>query len=242
MRLPMSVALVMLCLCASSALAADRTIGVFVALADNKSQGIVPVPAAIGNGDDPERNLYWGTAEGLKECFDRSKQWKLIEKDDSPNNADVLRTRTYRHRYANAVLHAHAYRGLAIKKCLQDFESAVQLGSYDMVVFIGHNGLMDFELPTPTKSAKQAKVPDCILLCCKSEQYFKARLAEAGGRPILLTTQLMYPGAFILDAVMDSWLTGSRLSVIRESAGVAYAKNQKLSRQGGLSVFAELRR
>lgn len=47
-----------------SSLAADKTIGVFVALADNASQGIVPVPAAIGNGDDPERNLYWGTAGG----------------------------------------------------------------------------------------------------------------------------------------------------------------------------------
>src|SRR5213596_1995295 len=37
-----------------------RVAHVLVALADNKYQGIVPVPAAIGNGDDPVRNLYWG--------------------------------------------------------------------------------------------------------------------------------------------------------------------------------------
>ena len=37
--------------------AKEQTIGVYVALADNASQGIVPIPAAIGNGDDPEKNL-----------------------------------------------------------------------------------------------------------------------------------------------------------------------------------------
>ena len=37
-----------------------RTVHVFVALADNLHQGIVPVPAKLGNGEDPEHNLYWG--------------------------------------------------------------------------------------------------------------------------------------------------------------------------------------
>ncbi|MBS1655648.1 MAG: hypothetical protein JSU05_12430, partial [Bacteroidetes bacterium] len=37
-----------------------KTIHVFVALCDNKYQGIVPVPAKIGNGQDPANNLYWG--------------------------------------------------------------------------------------------------------------------------------------------------------------------------------------
>jgi len=63
-----------ICLHAGLSRAADKTIGVFVALADNANQGIVPVPAAIGNGDDPERNLYWGTAEGLMGVFDKSKE------------------------------------------------------------------------------------------------------------------------------------------------------------------------
>ena len=45
---------------------APRTVHVFVALADNQYQGIVPVPAKLGNGTDPERNLYWGSAYGIK--------------------------------------------------------------------------------------------------------------------------------------------------------------------------------
>ncbi len=52
---------------------------VFVALADNEHQGIVPVPARLGNGDDPDHNLYWGSAYGVKTFFARSVEWSLIE-------------------------------------------------------------------------------------------------------------------------------------------------------------------
>ena len=39
-----------------------KTIHVFVALCDNKYQGIVPVPESIGNGQNARTNLYWGAA------------------------------------------------------------------------------------------------------------------------------------------------------------------------------------
>lgn len=42
---------------------------VIVALVDNAFQGIVPVPAKIGNGDDAFNNLYWGAAFGVKTFF-----------------------------------------------------------------------------------------------------------------------------------------------------------------------------
>ena len=42
-----------------AAAAPDTHISVIVSLVDNASQGIVPVPAKIGNGDDPHGNLYW---------------------------------------------------------------------------------------------------------------------------------------------------------------------------------------
>ena len=221
-------------------LAAERTIGVFIALADNKHQGIVPVPEAIGNGDDPERNLYWGTADGLRGFFDRSKEWKLTQNNDSAGSGDILRTRTYRRTKSGTVLSARAYRGASIRKCLADFESAVQRGSYDLVVFIGHNGLMDFDLPKPVRSEKSNRRPDCIVLCCRSESYFKPRLEELGGRPVLLTKQLMYPGAFILAAVVEDWETGANLGRIRERAAAAYASNQKISQKAALGVFSDL--
>jgi len=220
--------------------ASEKSIGVFIALADNIHQGIAKVPKAIGNGDDPEHNLYWGCTEGLKGVFGKSKQWKLKEKIDHPKEPNILRIRIYKHLKKDAILSAKAYKGSAIKQCIRDFEEAVRTGAYDMVVYIGHNGLMDFNLAAPVKMKKRKKTPDCAVLCCKSEIYFKKRIEEAGGRPILLTTQLMYPGSFILHAAADEWLNGASLSEIRERAGAEYALNQKISKRSGMGVFAKL--
>lgn len=233
--------MLLVCLCADFCLAADKSIGVFVALADNVHQGIVKVPKMIGDGDNPERNLYWGTAEGLKGVFDKSNEWALKKRTDDPQGPNILRSRVYRHSKTGAILSAKAYRGSAIRNCILDFEAAVRTGAYDLVVFIGHNGLMDFELPAPAKLDKRTKTPDCVVLCCKSEQYFKKRIEDTGGQPILLTTQFMYPGSFILHAVADAWLSGATAAGIRERAGWAYASNQRISRKAGMGVFARLR-
>lgn len=232
--------LAVFCLGACSAFGADRTIGVFVALADNESQGLVPVPKAIGKGDDPEHNLYWGASEGLKGVFDRSPEWKLQQKNDTPVNAQVLRERVYRHEKGKATLTAKAYHGAFIEQCIRDFETAIQTRSYDFVVYIGHNGLMDFQLPLPQSKKPAAKPADCAVLCCKSQKYFQERIEAAGGRPVLLTTQFMYPGSFLLRAAANSWLDGGSADLIRQCAGNAYAQNQKLSKKAGLGVFAKL--
>ena len=61
-------------------------IHVFVALCDNIHQGIVPVSATLGNGDDPARNLYWGAAFGVKTFFTKSKDWQLIDCRPGPDD------------------------------------------------------------------------------------------------------------------------------------------------------------
>ena len=50
---------------------------VTVALADNKNQWIVPVPAKIGNGQDSRNNLYWGALYGVKTYLTRKAGWQL---------------------------------------------------------------------------------------------------------------------------------------------------------------------
>jgi hypothetical protein len=55
-----------------------RVVHVFVALADNLNQGIVPVPSRLGNGEDAEGNLYWGSAYGIKTFLFRSSDWKTV--------------------------------------------------------------------------------------------------------------------------------------------------------------------
>jgi len=219
----------------------DRTIGVFVALADPKHQGLAALPESIGDGDNAETNLYWGNDEGLKGIFDRSRKWKLVDKNETAQSEVVLSRRTYRRVGVNLVMIARAYRGSAMKHCIQDFEGAVAHGAFDLVVFIGHDGLMDFQLPMPARAADQRKTPDCMALCCLSENHMKTRLLAAGGRPIVLTTQKMYPGAFILEAVANTWEAGKGLTEMRKSAGNSYSLNQKISKKAALGVFSNLK-
>ena len=49
-----------------------KTIHVHVASCDNKYQGIVPVPSKIGNGQDPNNNLYWGCGYGIRTYFKKA--------------------------------------------------------------------------------------------------------------------------------------------------------------------------
>ena len=49
--------------------AAPKEIRVFIALCDNKTQGIVPVGEKIGNGDDADANLDWGCSDGFGAYF-----------------------------------------------------------------------------------------------------------------------------------------------------------------------------
>ncbi|MBS3764010.1 MAG: hypothetical protein KGZ25_11990, partial [Planctomycetes bacterium] len=55
-----------------------KTVHVFVALCDNENQGIVRVPDKLGNGEDPENNLYWGARYGVKTFLKTSASWKLL--------------------------------------------------------------------------------------------------------------------------------------------------------------------
>ena len=99
-----------------------KTIHIFVALCDNKNQGIVKVPEKIGNGQDPENNLYWGCAYGIKTYFKRSKEWKLLKTEKS--DSVVLERVIFKHKTKNYYIIADAYDGKYIKECTKDFLSA----------------------------------------------------------------------------------------------------------------------
>lgn len=175
--------------------AEPRKIHVFVALCDNASQGIVPVPAKIGDGDKPDENLYWGCSDGLKSFFKGSSMWKLTKKETGVS-ANILERLQFTHSVEPIELVAEAYHGSALRQCLIDFEACLQGGKPDLVGYIGHNGFMDFQLPLPSQSSKRR--PHSVVLCCKSRQHFQPRLRRIGAQPLLLTDQFMYPGAFLL--------------------------------------------
>jgi len=221
----------------STASAKDKSIRVFVALCDNKTQGIIPVSKKIGDGDVPDDNLYWGCSDGFGSYFKRSKKWKLVESKSGVSEA-IMRRMILKHIDGTTTLTADAYRGSEIHQCMKDFEKAAASGDYDLVAFIGHNGLMD--APLVEQKPIKGKTTDAVVLCCLSEFHFAQRLRTINARPILLTRQLMYPGAFILHDAIEVWKNDGALNDIRKAAGKAYAKNQKISVKAATGVFAKI--
>lgn len=235
MKFPLTLLFLVISLLASEA--APRTIAVFVALCDNDSQGIAPVPARIGDGNKPAANLYWGCSDGLASFFKRSDKWKLI-KTEQEISPDILVRLQFKHASADLLLIASAYRGSAIESCTKDFEAALAHGNDALVAYLGHNGLMDFNLPAPTKASP--KRPAAVVLCCKSKSYFRDRIEAAGGHAILLTDQLMYPGSFLLYDALEAWRQGKSLASIRSATSRAYARNQKISVRAASTIFSKL--
>jgi hypothetical protein len=219
-----------------------RVVHVIVALCDNVHQGIVPVPARIGNGDDPDNNLYWGAAFGVRTFFSRSQDWKLIERrrDVSPV---VMERLVFTHRSAPVTLVADAYRGAEIKRGIVDFfdEAAGRTKDpADLVTFVGHDGLMDFNLDAyPIGTAPGAgRTRDAIILCCASKQFFGQPLKQTGASPLLWTTGLMAPEAYTLKAALDGWIARETGEAIRNRAADAYHQYQKCGVKAARRLFA----
>lgn len=215
----------------------EKIIKVFIALCDNETQGIVKVGEKIGDGNVPDANLYWGCSDGFGSYFRRSKRWKVVD-TESDDSGTIMRRMTLAHADGDLTLFAEAYRGSEMKQCMIDFEKAAAAGDFDLVAFIGHNGLMDFRLPEP--EPVEGNDTDVIVLSCLSDSYYRERLTRLGCRPVLLTRQLMYPGSFLLHDAIESWKNGGSQKDLRSAAGKAYSKNQGISVKAGTGIFAEL--
>lgn len=252
-------ALVMLTLvcsvCFAEAQAPPRVVHVFVALADNAHQGIVPVPAHLGNGDDPARNLYWGSAYGVKAFFAHSSEWKLLSCVPNPKTA-VLERCIFRHKAANAYLVADAYQGSKIAQATIDFLMALAGGNVEdvavmsgaaslslnaggksqLLAYVGHDGLMDFDLTSlPRKQNDQRR--EAIILACASKQYFSPAVRASGATPLLWTTNLMAPEAYTLKSALDGWIANEDSQQIRQRAAEAYHQYQKCSTAAAMKLL-----
>lgn len=238
------------------AAAAPRTVHVFVALAENQNQGIIPVPAALGNGRDPQRNLYWGAAYGLKTFFKASKEWELVS-SSRPSRAAILERCIFKHRQQDVLLVADACEGSQIKSAVSDFlsaaagrnneeipvranstETSISIGgAADLIVYVGHDAFMDFQIP-PIIGAKGSKPRHTIVLACASKAYFAPYIRQTGAEPLLWTTGLMAPEAYTLKSALDGWIAGENEEAIRQRAAQAYNKYQQCGERAASKLFA----
>ena len=234
---------------------APKIIHVYVALCDNDSQGIVPVPKKIGNGNDPDNNLYWGCGYGVRHFFKTSADWQMISKSKNPRK-HILERCVYKHRKHNTYMVAEAYRGAKIKDCTIDFFNSasgnntdtamvtvnkqplqLDLNTASLICYVGHDGLMDFELPSyPEKKGTDKK--DVMILACASRSYFTPGIKAVGANPVLWTTNLMAPEAYTLKSAIDGWLLNETGAQIKERAAQTYNEYQKCGIKGARNLFA----
>lgn len=228
-------------------------IHLFVPLCDNKNQGIVPVPEKIGNGLNPKTNLYWGAGYGIKNHFRRRTSWQKI-KETAPLDSTILERVIFYRRFtneANVYLIADAYRGDKMEACLSGFfysltgekQAVIAIDTTtieacskaDLLVFNGHNGLMDLRFDY--RKNKDGIKKDAAVISCYSDMYFSLHLNYAGGYPLVTTTGLLAPEAYITEAFFESWALMKSDDEIRISAGDAYDKYQSCSQKAARALF-----
>jgi hypothetical protein len=228
-------------------LSAQKTVHVHVALCDNLYQGIVPVPSTIGNGDDPRNNLYWGCGYGVKTYFKRHGDWELLEIRPVDKDSVILEWCIFQHKTKNVYLVTDAYRGREIKQAINDLvyagagykrdtvrvgDKCLEIGSgASLLAYIGHDGLMEFDLNDIPKS-KDNMEREAIILACISKEYFNKYVVAAKIYPLVWTTGLMAPEAYTLSFALDAWIKGESRETIRNEAANGYNTYQKCGING----------
>jgi hypothetical protein len=225
----------------------------FVPLCDNDNQGIVPVNESLGDGLNLRTNLYWGALYGVKTHFKRQKDWEfLFSKKDL--NKNILERVVFFKKYKNGAqvyFVADAYRGDRMKECLTDYFAALSNennnefnfldkkigieGNADLIVFNGHNGLMDTSIESPNNVHTSAK--DAIAVACVSFEYFEEYYQQVNAYPLLNTKNLLAPEAYVLENVFDVWANLKDEEAIHHAAGSAYNQYQKCGLRGAKRLF-----
>ena len=192
---------------------AQDTVKIFVALWDSP----------------PKTDLYWGMKYGIKTYFSQDENWKLVE-TSKPGN--VLEEQIiFYNEELDLYVEVYAYESSRIKQTITDFiEYAYQAGEDELVVYVGHDGLMDFNIDVdPQKNACDAMVFSCV-----SQSYFSPYLEM-----ILSTYTLMAPEAYGVMAAIEAWAKDENEQEIRQKTAEAYAKYQRIPVKSAEPTFVE---
>ena len=222
-----------------------KTVRIIACLADNRNQGIVPISAQLGNGQDPKNNLYWGALYGVKSYFSRHADWEKIasEVERGPHQLDYIEFQL-KDTTTPVSIKAEAWDGAHMDKAISRFYGLLsdRSSAEDLIVFVGHNGLMDMFVVKPvvtaaTKSYNLERDRKAIILACNSSQYFETTLHDIGVEPYVLTQGLMAPEAYSLEAAIKSWARGGSAHDARLAAAKSYARFQKIPEKNARWLF-----
>ncbi|MCG8577097.1 MAG: hypothetical protein MI810_19605 [Flavobacteriales bacterium] len=226
-----------------------------VPLCDNEHQGIVPTTESLGNGFSTRTNLYWATSNGQKRFFERHANWKSLSLNFDLTDT-ILERVAFQRKFQNGakvILVCDAYRGDQMEACLDDYfaylsgykssfldletENDLIIGDEaDLIAFNGHNGLMDVDIDTTYANIPRQK--DAVAIACSSRSWFNPYFLEVNAYPLVTTTNLLYPGAFILNGIIEKWAMMDSEENIRFAAGDAYHEVKQCGQRSGRNLFA----
>ncbi|WP_246357506.1 hypothetical protein [Pyxidicoccus fallax] len=224
--------------------ATEVAIEVFVPLCDSAL-----IACGRGGAGDPrslEANLYWGAAYGAERFLSRATGFTVRSREDGPSGSAVLRELVIERAAARGErpvrLLLRAYAGDRIDTALEDFlRAAAGASQADLVVWAGHDRLMDRSPPEipPLPGATPRPV---AVLACMSEQYFGPVLQPLGARPVVLTRTMMAPEAYLLEALASAAARHgpSDTAALRTALVEAYARYQRITRRSASSVFSKV--
>ena len=211
---------------------------VHVPLCDNT---IIPCGnAKLGDGDNPETNLYWATTPGFGRWFARKGSgWKKTRATAETGDADVLLVHEYERVVATPAawreagapakttvrLVIQAWRGSAIDRALAAYANDLSTGTAPIVAWVGHNRLMDvdtFAWPAPAEATTGA-----IAIACHTAAYMEKAVPAATRVPLLMTRDFLFANAAPLEAAVLAFATGGDYARIRREAATAYAGVRK---------------
>ena len=226
---------------------------ILVPLCDNVNQGIVPVNSSLGNGQNPKTNLYWGAGYGIKTHFQRKAGYTQLS-TAAPAEAHLLDRTVFSRTLPNGaklLIVADAYDGAFMAQAIGDFyaclagakkgsikadeQSIAAFADADLIALNGHNGLMDGQVDVPAR--KDTRARDAVVIACKSSGYFLAPLQELGAYPLLTTTGLLAPEAYVMEAIVSHWAQLKTGAEVRTAAGTAYNTYQKCGLKGATNLF-----
>ncbi|MEM6559370.1 MAG: hypothetical protein AAF605_06260 [Myxococcota bacterium] len=225
---------------------------VVVLLADNVHQGIIPVRPPLGDGRAPSSNLYWGAQYGFDTHFKKSG-WRRVDVPPSEHESVLARSAFTRSVNGRPVIvlgeawngrHGRGFleryltllSGDARAETIKSQDRTFSAGpDADLVVYVGHNILMDFNPPS-LDHLKRRSV-DTVLLGCQSQKYFRPVLNTLGAKPWVSTTSNMAPEAYTLEALIRAYARGEPPARVRRAAAAAYARYQNISLQSASRVF-----
>jgi len=198
---------------------------------------------ALLDGTNLNSNVYWGAGYGVKTYFSKYDNWTKVYQEDSLTE-DILQRIVFYKTFQNGAkvyLIADAYLGWRMYQCLHDYffslneikldsillsdKKIAAYGNADLLVFNGHNGLMDTYMEPPTKKCNRPK--DAVAICCMSKPSFSLYFKNYYAYPLLTTTTTIPAEAYILGQIIEPWVMLKDEEEIRENVVDKFLKIHK---------------